>query len=238
MRSTIKKMLILVTGASRGIGFELVKHLARQKGTLVLAVSRKTSTLEKLVSKENLNNIMPVEADITSAADLDKIRTVIKRLEMPLSGLVNNAGLLVKKKFESIKALDLLQVYTTNVFAPYLLLQKMLPLMNKTRSHVVNISSMGGVQGSSKFPGLSVYSSSKGALCVLTECLAEELKENNISVNCLALGAVDTEMLKAAFPGYRAPLKAGEMAPFVADFLLNGHRFFNGKVLPVSLSTP
>jgi NAD(P)-dependent dehydrogenase (short-subunit alcohol dehydrogenase family) len=97
---------------------------------------------------------------------------------------------------------------------------------------------MGGVQGSAKFAGLSAYSSSKAALCTLTECLAEELKLENISVNCLALGAVQTEMLSKAFPGYRAPLSASEMAEFIVQFARSGHYYFNGKILPVSSTTP
>jgi NAD(P)-dependent dehydrogenase (short-subunit alcohol dehydrogenase family) len=97
---------------------------------------------------------------------------------------------------------------------------------------------MGGVQGSAKFPGLAAYSSSKAALANLSELLAEELKEKNIRVNCLALGAAQTEMLETAFPGYKAPVTAAEMAQWVGWFAINGHRFFNGKVLPVALSTP
>jgi NAD(P)-dependent dehydrogenase (short-subunit alcohol dehydrogenase family) len=106
------------------------------------------------------------------------------------------------------------------------------------RAHIINISSMGGVQGSIKFPGLSSYSSAKAALGVLTECLAEEFKESNIRFNTLALGSVQTEMLEAAFPGYTAPLKPMEMAIFIKDFAERGGNFFNGKILPVSLSTP
>jgi NAD(P)-dependent dehydrogenase (short-subunit alcohol dehydrogenase family) len=97
---------------------------------------------------------------------------------------------------------------------------------------------MGGFQGSAKFPGLSFYSASKAALCCLTECLATELKDKSIKMNALALGSVQTEMLDKAFPGYKAPVKAEEIAEFITDFAINGHRYVNGKVLPVSLSTP
>ena len=110
--------------------------------------------------------------------------------------------------------------------------------MQRQNAHIVNIGSMGGFQGSAKFKGLSLYSSSKGALAILSECLAEELKERKIFVNCLALGSAQTEMLSEAFPGYHAPLTAREMAGFVVDFATRGHRWFNGKVLPVAVSTP
>jgi NAD(P)-dependent dehydrogenase (short-subunit alcohol dehydrogenase family) len=97
---------------------------------------------------------------------------------------------------------------------------------------------MGGYQGSMKFPGLALYSASKGALAVMSECLAEEFKETGIKVNCLALGAAQTEMLKEAFPNYQPPLSAEEMASFVCDFALRGQSFFNGKILPVALTDP
>ena len=228
-------MLILVTGASKGIGLELVKRFASVRGALVLAVSRDISAYSK---KENkFNNVLPVSADISTEAGLKKVAAVVKKLETPLAVLVNNAGLLIKKEFRAITRDDLSRVYSTNVFAPFLLVQVLLPHMTEG-SHVVNISSMGGFQGSSKFAGLSAYSSSKAALCGLTECLAEELSREGISFNCLALGAVQTEMLAAAFPGYKAPLRAKKIARFISDFALRGNRYFNGKVLPVSLSTP
>jgi NAD(P)-dependent dehydrogenase (short-subunit alcohol dehydrogenase family) len=85
---------------------------------------------------------------------------------------------------------------------------------------------------------LAAYSSAKGALSILTECMAEEFKDQNISVNCLALGAVQTQMLETAFPGIQAPVDADTMGMYLANFALNGHLVYNGKVLPVSLSTP
>ena len=97
---------------------------------------------------------------------------------------------------------------------------------------------MGGVQGSVKYSGMAYYSASKAALATLTECLAEEYKERGIFFNCLAFGAVQTEMLTEAFPGYKAPITATEAAHFVVDFALTGHRYFNGKILPVSVTTP
>jgi NAD(P)-dependent dehydrogenase (short-subunit alcohol dehydrogenase family) len=151
--------------------------------------------------------------------------------------LINNAGSLVNKPFMEISSSEFEAVFQVNVFAVATLTRLILPLMNQ-KGHVVNISSMGGVQGSAKFPGLSAYSSSKGALVILTELLAEEFKESGPSFNALALGAVQTEMLEEAFPGYQAPLSAAQMAEYIIDFALKGHQFYNGKVLPISSSTP
>ena len=151
--------------------------------------------------------------------------------------MINNAGSLINKPFLEISSTEFEEVYRVNVFAIATLTRLILPIIN-AKGHVVNITSMGGIQGSSKFPGLSAYSSSKGALVILTELLAEEFKESGPSFNALALGAVQTEMLEEAFPDYQAPLSAAQMAKYIVDFALTGHQFYNGKVLPISSSTP
>ena len=128
-------------------------------------------------------------------------------------------------------------MYATNVFGVAELTRRVIPFM-QPKGHVVTISSMGGVQGSMKFAGLSAYSSSKGAVITLTELLAEEYKETGPSFNVLALGAVQTEMLEEAFPGYKAPTTPLEMATYIFEFSQKGQQFYNGKLLQVSSSTP
>jgi len=128
-------------------------------------------------------------------------------------------------------------VYKVNVFAVAEITKLLIPFLQKG-SHVVTVSSMGGIQGRMKFPGLAAYSSAKGAVITLSELLAEEYKDQQIAFNILALGAVQTEMLEEAFPGYKAPLSAIEMADYIYDFSLTGNKFYNGKVLQVSSSTP
>lgn len=231
-------MLVIITGTSKGIGFELMKQFA-QTDVLVLAVSRNIKSVEAYIKKNDLTNVLPLKSDISTKEGINKINKVCKHLNKPVSILINNAGALISKPFKKISEKEITAIYKTNLIAPFLLTQSLLPFMGKKKgTHVINISSIGGVQGSAKFAGLSAYSSSKAALCGLTECLAEELKGTNISVNCLALGAVQTEMLSKAFPGYKAPLKANQMANYIYDFALNGHKYYNGKILQVSLSTP
>jgi 3-oxoacyl-[acyl-carrier protein] reductase len=232
-------MFIVITGASKGIGFEMVKEFAKQESYVVLAISRNVETLTKLLNKEKLKNVFVIKADITNITHRKKIVNEIRALKIPVDVLINNAGQIVNKPFESITIKELQSVYNTNIFAPFGLIQAILPMLNKkVRTHIVNISSMGGFQGSSKFAGLSAYSSSKAALAGLSECLAEELKAKNVAVNCLAIGAVQTEMLSKAFPNYKAPLRAHEMASFICDFAIKGSKFFNGKIIPVSSTTP
>lgn len=231
-------MFIVVTGASKGIGLEIVKQLAADAKNTVLAIARSTKELDKL-QKTFSSNLFIIKGDITGNAALNNIVAFVKKQKKQVDVLINNAGFLVNKPFEKIKPEELTAIYSVNVFAPFRLSQLLLPFMGKkNQSHIVNIGSIGGVQGSSKFPGLSAYSSSKAAVAGLTECLAEELKDKKISCNCLALGAVQTEMLSKAFPGYKAPLNPEQMAAFIVQFAIIGHVYFNGKIIPVSSTTP
>lgn len=220
----------VVTGASRGIGYDLVQHIANQ-GHTVYALSRSIKTIKKTPK------LFPVAIDITDEKALEEFANQLKDNKVVVDALVNNAGALLNQPFSETTKEDFEAVYRINVFGLASLTRLLLPLIDP-KGHVVNISSMGGIGGSSKFPGLAAYSSSKGAVNILTELLAEEYKESGPSFNALALGAVQTEMLAQAFPGFQAPLSAKEMAQYIFKFALEGHHFFNGKTLPVSSSTP
>lgn len=228
-------MNIIITGASRGIGYETARLLG--KSNSVLALSRNFRALKSL-KKEN-PELDILKFDITSPDDFETLAHHLQKNYRSLDVIINNAGFLVNKPFEKISFSEVEKIFQTNLFGIMRLIHFSLPWLKKSSAaHIVNIGSMGGFQGSAKFPGLSVYSSSKAALACLSECLAEEFRQDKISVNCLAIGAVQTEMFTEAFPGYKAPLAASQMAEFVAEFSTRGHRYFNGKVLPVSLSTP
>ncbi|WP_299901123.1 SDR family oxidoreductase [uncultured Aquimarina sp.] len=223
---------VIITGASRGIGFEMAKLFA-DEGHQVLALSRN----EKPISALNHKNIHAFSCDLCSSDDLSKVSSYIKENWNSVDILINNAGKLLNKPFAEISSEEFEEVYKVNVFGVAEITRLLLPFM-KSGSHVVTVSSMGGIQGSMKFPGLAAYSSSKGAVITLSELLAEEYKESGIAFNVLALGAVQTEMLEEAFPGYQAPLTATEMATYITNFSLTGNKFYNGKVLQVSSSTP
>jgi NAD(P)-dependent dehydrogenase (short-subunit alcohol dehydrogenase family) len=226
---------IIITGASRGIGYELAKqHLAL--GNRVLTISRNVEKLKELETFAKEGQYQFIGIDLTDFNEIEKVLEAIKSWEI-IDVLYNNAGLCINKPFAEIKQEDLLQSWQINFMAPYRLIQVLLPKF-KISSHVVNVSTMGAVQGSVKFPGLSVYSSSKSATVNLTELLAEELKENGPRINAVALGAVQTEMLEEAFPGYIAPTQPCEMAEYLVEFGLNGWKYFNGKTQQASISTP
>ena len=222
---------IIITGTSRGIGHELALQFANA-GHNVLAVSRKIP--QTLLGKENITCL---SVDLADEKALESIGDFLATSWKKADVIIHNAGALILKPFGEITAAEFEHIYKVNVFGVAALNRVVLPFIS-AGSHVVTISSMGGIQGSMKFAGLSAYSSSKGAVITLSELLAEEYKEKGIAFNVLALGAVNTEMLQEAFPGYKAPLSATEMANYIFDFSLNGNKYFNGKVLQVSSSTP
>ena len=223
---------VVITGTSRGIGYELAKLFANQNHN-VLAISRNTEPLEAL----NHKNIKTLSVDLCKNDEILQVTEFVKNNWKQVDTLINNAGKLVNKPFTELTSDDFLEVYKVNVFGVAELTKSLIPYLQKG-SHVVTISSMGGIQGSMKFPGLAAYSSAKGAVITLSELLAEEYKEQQITFNVLALGAVQTEMLQEAFPGFQAPVSAEEMANYIYNFSLTGHQFYNGKVLQVSSTTP
>lgn len=222
---------IIVTGTSRGIGFELALQFANA-GHQVLAISRKTP--QALINHENITCL---SVDLSTENDLEKVQNFLSKSWKKVDAVVHNAGSLLLKPFAETSQKDFEDIYKVNVFAVANLNRICLPYLQKG-SHVVTISSMGGIQGSLKFAGLAAYSSSKGAVITLSELLAEEYKDRGISFNVLALGSVQTEMLAEAFPGYEAPISAAGMAEYIFNFTLTANKYFNGKVLQVSSTNP
>ncbi len=234
-------MNIIITGASRGIGRELVKNMADTAEHSIIAISRNEERLHELKDECNTTGlpgkVIPLPFDLeTGDFEIDLVPKIIKELKT-IDILINNAGLLINKSFTLLDSDDFDRLFSINVKSVFTLSQSLVGHF-KPNAHIVNIGSMGGFSGSVKFPGLSLYSASKGALGTLTECMAEELKDHQIKVNCLCIGSAQTEMLDEAFPGYKAPVSANEMAEFIANFALTANYYMNGKIIPVSLTTP
>jgi short-subunit dehydrogenase len=229
-------MNIIVNGGTRGIGKEVAICLAKDNSNKILVTGRNERSLTCL--SEKYDNISTMRIDL-SVFDIhqEPFRTRLYNQFKSVDILINMAGNLVAKKFLNLTSGEARLMMETNFFGPASMIKVVKPFM-ATGSHIINISSMGGYQGSSKYSGLSYYSASKAALACLSECLALEFLESGISVNCLALGAVQTEMLEEAFPGYEAPVTAKQMAEFICDFARNGNKFFNGKVIPVAITNP
>lgn len=227
----------VVTGASKGIGRETALALAG-KGHRVWAIARSEESLRTL-QEHHPDHIRVETADLTSTSAIENLTG---DMEQALAGesidiLINNAGGLINKTFAELTDADWRSMLDVNLMSAVTLTRSLLPQMNDG-GHIVNISSMGGYQGSSKFPGLTAYSVAKGAVSILSECLAAELSGRDIRANALCLGSVQTQMFGEAFPGFEADVQPGAMGTYIADFALNGSTFYNGKVLPVALNDP
>ena len=234
-------MNVVITGASSGVGFESVLELTAIGSNKVVALARSEDKLSKLQEIALALNpdcfLYSAKFDIVHDDYETGLIPFIKDRMGSVDVLINNAGSLINKPFMEISQLDFAEMLQNNLLGHVKMIQNIVPLMSPG-SHIVNIGSMGGFQGSEKFPGLTAYSASKAALHILTECLSMELANREISVNCLALGSAQTEMLEKAFPDYQSPVMAVEMGKYIADFALNGHKFFNGKIIPVAHNKP
>jgi NAD(P)-dependent dehydrogenase (short-subunit alcohol dehydrogenase family) len=229
-------MNIIVNGGTRGIGKEVVSYLTQDINNQIFVTGRNEKALADISARSK--NVKSYSVDMSTFDNqTDKFTEIISSNFKKVDILINIAGNLIAKDFVDIVNDEARLMMETNFFGPASVIRILRPMM-PAGSHIVNVSSMGGFQGSSKYKGLSYYSASKAAIACLTECLAHEFREYGISVNCLALGAVQTEMFEEAFPGSKAPVDAKQMAEFISSFALTGHKFFNGKILPVAVGNP
>ena len=237
-------MYIIITGASSGIGYHTAKSICeytncKKEDITLLLLARSYNKLEQLQS-EILSQYSHVKV-IIEQFDISKDNInniIIKNNITKVDKLLHNAGLLINKPFEEYSDEEIENIFYTNIIGVIKMTRNLIPYLN-IGSHVLNISSMGGFQGSVKFPGLSIYSASKGALNILTESLASEYTQTKgIIFNSLSLGSVRTSMLSEAFPGYSGGIKVEDMGKEVARMLLMGQAIYNGKLIPMSKSTP
>jgi short-subunit dehydrogenase len=231
-------MNIIINGGSKGIGKEVAAYMAKDKDNQIIVTGRSEDALKNFSESLLNENVSWLKMDLTGIDNnIDAIKDQIYNRFSKIDVLINCAGALIVKDFLKISNYEARIMMETNFFGPATLTRLIVPLMSHG-SHILNISSMGGFQGSSKYKGMAYYSASKSAIACLTECLAVELKEEGISVNCLSLGSVQTEMFNNAFPGYKAPVQPQEIAEFITYFAFNGNKFFNGKILPVAVENP
>ncbi len=235
MSSSISNDIIIVAGAGKGIGLAVVKNiLAEFPEKKILAISRNTSNLDFF---KNTGHLIVVNADLASLST-ENIKFINSQIQTDnLKGIIFTAGVLDKYPIPEIKKENFESIFQNNLWSFIELIKSVYSSINST-THIVSIGSMGGITGTQKFKGMSLYSTSKAALSLFTECLAEELKEIGASANCLAIGAVNTEMMKKAFPDYSANIDPESMAEFIVDFTINRKNLFNGQVIPVTSTNP
>lgn len=225
---------VVITGAGRGIGHALALKFSAC-GWKVYALSRNVESLNKV------EGLVGLSADLTDSNQLeDAVCKIAGASEVPAFRVViHNAGLLLNRKFEDVESEEFKRMQAINFDAPFFLTQKLLPWLSQAnKGHVLFIGSMGGFQGSAKYPGLSLYSALKSAVAGLGECLAVEYSDTNIRFNTICPGAVDTEMLQEAFPGFVSGVSPEQMADFIYEFASAGYHLFNGKIIPVAGANP
>ncbi len=236
-------MNIIVTGASRGIGYHTVLQLGNLGNHHIVAIARSSNGLKKLESEFNRTSnakLSTISFDLSEKDINPLVEQISQAFELEKGNkidiLLNNAGYLANKSFLELTDDDWQKSFEVNVFAIARLTRNLYPHFNKKEgAHIVNIGSMGGVQGTTKFPGLSAYSASKGAVNILTEAMATEFENENIRVNAINPGAVQTEMLEQAFPEFKAQNQASDMAKYIANFITTAQQFMNGRLTQVSL---
>lgn len=230
-------MDLLITGASRGIG-QATALAAVDDGHRVIALARDQKALEALEAEHS--SILPLPLDLNDDALEDRLKDGLRGHGIKaLDGVVHAAGILEKKPFQELEKKDWDKAFCTNLIGPARSLQVLHSWMLEAASpHVVLIGSMAGFSGSKKFAGMATYGVSKAALGGLGELLAEEWQADGIRVNTLAVGGVDTDMFRKAFPEGVAPVSQEAMGAYVLSFLKEAGKVMNGKQVPISLSTP
>ena len=185
-------MVILVTGASRGIGREIAKNLA-QKGNIVIANYNKSEEQAQNLQKEN-PNIEVYKSDVSKREEVKQMVEYVLNKYGKIDALVNNAGISENKLFTDVTDEDWQKIINTNLYSAFCVTQEVLPNMIHNKSGcIINISSIWGIVGASCE---TVYSIAKAGIDAMTKSLAKELGPSNIRVNSIAPGIIDTDMNK------------------------------------------
>lgn len=220
---------VLITGGGRGIGAAAAEHLARLGARVVIA-SRTTTELDAVCARIAAAGSAParaVVADMGDPASIDALFETVAAEVGPVDVLITCAAVLEPVPFAEVSAESFARVMDVNVRGVFLCCQRAFAQMRGRGGAIVNVSSLGAIRATEKFPGMSTYVASKAAVIGLTECLAVEGRPLGIRVNCIAPGAVDTVMLRSAAPSLRTETLPADLAPTIA-YLANDAQ--SGKV--------
>lgn len=233
------KKTIIITGGSKGIGGACARLFVAEGGKVVI-VARHLDTLlllaRSLEEEFGRNRVFPIQADISKESE---VKELFKKTQMkfgPVSILVNNAAIVRVKNFIKYDVQTWDEIMSINIRGMFLCCREAFRQIGKSGQGgvIVNISSLAGIQGLDKFKGLSAYVVSKFGVVGLTESLAVEGKSLGIRVNCVAPGAVDTDMLRQAVPFLKTSTKPEDIARIIL-FLSDDKqsRSLNGSTLQI-----
>lgn len=185
-------MIILVTGASRGIGREIAKSLANQ-GNKVIANYNKSEEEAKCLQKKN-ENIYIYKADVSKRQEVKQMVQDIINKYGKIDVLINNAGICESKMFTDVTDENWQKIINTNLYSAFCTTQEVVPnMIHNKKGCIINISSIWGMVGASCE---TIYSITKAGMDAMTKSLAKELGPSNIRVNSIAPGIIDTDMNK------------------------------------------
>jgi NAD(P)-dependent dehydrogenase (short-subunit alcohol dehydrogenase family) len=230
---SIKGRVAIITGAGRGVGRATAQLFARQGAHVILfgqTASHLQETRQAIVEQgaEALAVVGNVADEEHVLALFEQARTSYGRVDI----LVNCAGIVTVRPFIDMDASTWDSVINVNLRGTFLCCREAFRIMATQRGGViVNLSSLSGVKGVEKFPGLSAYNVSKSGVAGLTEILAVEGKPYNIRVCAVSPGAVDTEMLRQAAPHLKAGMTAQDLAEILLFMVDDSGRMLNGTNL-------
>ncbi|GAC1518647.1 MAG: 3-ketoacyl-ACP reductase [Ktedonobacteraceae bacterium] len=225
----------VITGAGRGIGRATALRFARE-GTRVVLFSRTAETLAQVVREIESEGhaVLSIAGDVSQEEEVVGLFHRVMETYGRVDVLVNCAGIVATRPFVDMDAATWDSVISVNLRGTFLCCREAFRVMIEQRAGVIiNLSSLSGVKGVEKFPGLSAYNVSKAGVASLTEILAVEGKPHNIRVCAVSPGAVDTEMLRQAAPHLKAAMTPGELAEILLFLASDAGRMLSGTNLEI-----
>lgn len=220
----MKNLVVMITGGAKGIG-RACAEIFLEAGFSVSLISRTSTELEntaKELLKTYPGRVSSLCGDISQPSIVKNwFAQTQKELGIP-TALINNASIFLNKPISEQSLEEWEKVIKVNLNGSFLCAQALFQCAKESPApkSIVNISSLAGIRGTEKFPGLSSYVASKFAVVGLTEALAVEGRDLGIRVNCIAPGAVDTEMLRKALPSLKpkaVPRDIAKIAYYLCD---------------------
>ena len=232
---SIQNHITIITGAGRGIGRATALRFARE-GARVVLFSRTGETLAQVAREIESEgySVLSIAGDVSNEEDVVSLFQRVMETYGRVDILVNCAGIVAVKPFVDMDVATWDSILGVNLRGTFLSCRAAFRIMAAQHSGVIlNLSSLSGVKGVEKFPGLSAYNVSKAGVASLTEILAVEGKPHNIRVCAVSPGAVDTEMLRQAAPHLRAGMTPDDMAEILLFLAGDSGRMLNGTNLEI-----